>query len=1074
MKKRLLSILFTLAMCLGLLSVTALAVETEWEITVNNTQVTSSNQSNVLGDGKVSYDPDTNALSVNEFQGGDLTISGNGSTDVVINGTSDAPAVGKLTVTGAKDVTVTASCSAPAISNDAEITCSGNVEIANSNGFAVNGKLTVTGAKDVTVTASYVGPAISSAANITCAGNVTISNDSGFCVGNTLTVASAKDVNVTASYGGPAIMSTANITCAGNVTISNDSGFCVGSTLTVASAKDVTVTASYGGPAINGTIGFGAKINCTGDVKIVNANGMAVGNALTIENAKNVTVTANNNGPAIVNSATITCSGNVVLSNDIGFCVSNTLTVTGAKHVAVTANYDGPGISSAANITCSGNVTISNASGFAVGQLTVTGAKDVTVTANSSNPAICGAANITCTGDVKITNTRGMAVSSTLTVNGVGEDAPAQNVTVTANYGGPAIGGDYYAGIGANINCSGNVTIANEAGFALGGPLTVTGAKDVTVTANSSNPAICGAANITCTGDVKIENASGMAVGNALTVDGVGEDAPAQNVTVTVNYGGPAIGGAAEIACTGDVAISNDVGFCVASKLVVSGAKNVTVTATSSSPAIAGDPSAEIGAIISCSGDVRLTNASGFVVGSKLTISSARNVTVTANSSGTPALTRTADITCSGDVEIVNTGGMAVGNAFTYNKSDDSHGYVVKTGADPESLEVRATKAAGDTFGPETLGFAVRAVKTETTHILTHVEAKAATCTEDGNLEYWTCSVCDKLFSDAEGTTETTADDVKIPATNHTPGAWEYDSTQHWRHCTVCEEELDRADHTFSGKTCTVCGYTKPSTGGGVSTYATNVESADNGAVTITPRTASKGTTVTLTVVPDKGYTLETLTVTDRSGNEIELTNKGDGKYTFTMPASKVTVKATFMEDNSMLNFFVDVPANVYYYDAVQWAVKNGITYGTSDTTFSPDASCTRAQMAAFLWRAAGCPEPKGTSSFTDVPSDAYYAKAVAWAVENGITGGVGNDKFAPDDVCTRAQMAAFLCRLAGGKAEGTGTFTDVSADAYYAEAVQWAVENGITDGVGDNRFAPDVVCTRGQMATFLYRFFVK
>ena len=190
------------------------------------------------------------------------------------------------------------------------------------------------------------------------------------------------------------------------------------------------------------------------------------------------------------------------------------------------------------------------------------------------------------------------------------------------------------------------------------------------------------------------------------------------------------------------------------------------------------------------------------------------------------------------------------------------------------------------------------------------------------------------------------------------------------------------------------------------------------------------------------------------------------------MPAGAVTVNVTFADKTQLA--FTDVSADAYYYDAVQWAVKNGITYGTSDTTFSPDASCTRAQMAAFLWRAAGCPEPKGTSSFTDVPSDAYYAKAVAWVVENGITGGVGNDKFAPDDVCTRAQMAAFLCRLAGGKAEGAGTFTDVSADAYYAEAVQWAVENGITDGVVDNRFAPDATCTRAQIVTFLYRFFVK
>ena len=181
------------------------------------------------------------------------------------------------------------------------------------------------------------------------------------------------------------------------------------------------------------------------------------------------------------------------------------------------------------------------------------------------------------------------------------------------------------------------------------------------------------------------------------------------------------------------------------------------------------------------------------------------------------------------------------------------------------------------------------------------------------------------------------------------------------------------------------------------------------------------------------------------------------------------------MDDNTMLNFFVDVPANAYYYDAVLWAVKNGITYGTSDTTFSPNASCTRAQMVTFLWRAAGSLEPESLSSFTDVPADSYYAKAVAWAMENGITGGVGDNKFAPGATCTRAQMAAFLCRMAGGKAvSSTIAFTDVSADAYYAEAVQWAAENGITDGVGDNKFAPDGVCTRGQMVTFLYRFFVK
>ena len=263
--------------------------------------------------------------------------------------------------------------------------------------------------------------------------------------------------------------------------------------------------------------------------------------------------------------------------------------------------------------------------------------------------------------------------------------------------------------------------------------------------------------------------------------------------------------------------------------------------------------------------------------------------------------------------------------------------------------------------------------------------------------------------------------------------------------------------------------------GGGVSAYAITVKDAKNGEVTSSHKSASAGTTVTLTVEADKGYTLETLTVTNSSGKEVKITEK-DGKYTFNMPASKVTVEATFMDDNTMLNFFVDVPADAYYYDAVLWAVKEGITNGTSATTFSPDASCTRAQMVTFLWRAAGSPEPKATEcKFTDVNMDSYYGKAVLWAVENGITNGTSDTTFSPDATCTRAQMATFLCRMADGKpVSSTNAFTDVKADAYYADSVQWAVENGITNGTGDNKFSPDATCTRAQMVTFLYRYFVQ
>ena len=258
--------------------------------------------------------------------------------------------------------------------------------------------------------------------------------------------------------------------------------------------------------------------------------------------------------------------------------------------------------------------------------------------------------------------------------------------------------------------------------------------------------------------------------------------------------------------------------------------------------------------------------------------------------------------------------------------------------------------------------------------------------------------------------------------------------------------------------------------GGSTATYAIAVDSTKNGAVIASHKSAAKGTTVTLTVDPDKGYTLETITVTDKNGDEIELTNKGDGKYTFTMPASKVTVKVTFMEDNSMLNFFVDVPAGAYYYDAVLWAAENGITGGVDDTHFAPDASCTRAQMVTFLWRAAGSPKVSGSNPFSDVSADAYYYDAVLWAVKNGITSGTSATTFAPDAAVTRGQTVTFLYRAAGSPAASGSGFSDVSSDAYYADAVAWAVQQNITTGTGNGQFSPNADCTRAQIVTFLYR----
>ena len=263
--------------------------------------------------------------------------------------------------------------------------------------------------------------------------------------------------------------------------------------------------------------------------------------------------------------------------------------------------------------------------------------------------------------------------------------------------------------------------------------------------------------------------------------------------------------------------------------------------------------------------------------------------------------------------------------------------------------------------------------------------------------------------------------------------------------------------------------------GGGTSTpgYTVSADKTENGAIAVSPKSASKGGTVTITVTPDKGYVLESLTVLDKDGKALELTDKGSGKYTFTMPAGKITVKAVFMDDNTMLNFFTDVHAEDYYYDAVLWAAQKGITGGMSDTLFAPNAACTRAQIVTFLWRSAGSPEPKALSSFADVPADAYYAKAVAWAVENGITEGTSDTTFAPGTICTRAQSAALLYRAAGSPAvSGSAAFTDVPADAYYADAAAWAEQKGITDGIGNGLFGPHNNCTRAQIVTFLYRMY--
>ena len=247
--------------------------------------------------------------------------------------------------------------------------------------------------------------------------------------------------------------------------------------------------------------------------------------------------------------------------------------------------------------------------------------------------------------------------------------------------------------------------------------------------------------------------------------------------------------------------------------------------------------------------------------------------------------------------------------------------------------------------------------------------------------------------------------------------------------------------------------------------------SVRGGSITVSPRSADKGDTVTITVKPNDGYELDELTVATRSGSELALTSKGNGRYTFTMPASDVKIQVSFRKiAAAAVNPFTDIAANAYYYDAVLWAVENGITNGTTATTFSPDATVTRAQMVTFLWRAHGAPRADGANPFTDVSSNAYYYDAVLWAVANGITNGTTATTFSPDAPVTRAQAVTFQWRTAGSPAVSGGSFGDVAADAYYAGAVTWAVANGVTNGTTATTFSPDAPVTRSQAVTFLWR----
>ena len=380
------------------------------------------------------------------------------------------------------------------------------------------------------------------------------------------------------------------------------------------------------------------------------------------------------------------------------------------------------------------------------------------------------------------------------------------------------------------------------------------------------------------------------------------------------------------------------------------------------------------------------------------------------------------------------------GATFKYNDGTIEHLYLSKENGNGQSIEVTPVKGVIYNGG----------VKEQDLVTLT--------------MKYNDGATADSTYNVASGTT------ITLPTprrSGYTFNGW-YDGSKFY---------AAGASYTVSATVTLNASWSYISSGSSYDpTYSVSTPSkTEHGTVTVSPKSASKGDRVTVTVKPDSGYVLETLTVTDKNGNELTLKDKGNGKYTFTMPAGKVEVKATFMEDNSMLNFFYDVPNNAYFYEAVKWAVENGITTGVGNNLFAPEQPCTRAQIVTFLWRAAGSPEPKGAASgMTDVVSGSYYEKAVAWAIENGITTGTTTTTFSPDATCTRAQAVTFLARALKAKAASAAEFSDVPTGSYFADAVAWAAANGVTEGIGGGLFGSDNDCTRGQIVTFLYRAYNK
>lgn len=850
-----------------------------------------------------------------------------------------------------------------------------------------------------------------------------------------------------------AVESADNFVCGGGVYV--DGSFEMSGEATIKGCQAISDSANGGGVFVNSSRSF------------VMSNEAKIENCQAISNSSNSSNSSNGGGVYLANNTKFTLSGSAVIQN----CTATNSANSGEAY--------GGGVSAA----CVKAITLADSARI-VGCAAANGSGLYITGSQVPDYGILYANSGSVDGDVVLGDTE----DGPCTITGSGGTVFNGKVTVTpgstiekGTFNGEVINNGTITGGVFNSTVSGSGTIT---GGTFNTPMTGSGtesdpyqigtAEQLKLFRDKVNNAKTKEETKICavlTADIDLNNEPWTPIGNYTeknkiyyegTFDGGGHTISGLNVTGEFVYAGlfgTVKGGTIKsLTVAGKVSPSNSqciVGGIVgyASNAVIKNCSNhcsVTGCTTSIIGGIAGFNIS--GAIIDCynvgtiSG-INYAEAIGGIVGSNSgTISNCYNVGTVSNDTSVGEIAGHNNGTVENCYYLAGTNLNAVGQ-------NNSNGNITKTESKTAANFANGTvlnlliNGRADSEHPwyetciylEAAGKTLPVFKWQHQHQLTHVLAKDPTTSEVGNIEYWYCPVCGKYFADANGDHEITQAETVIPKRQSSGGG-----------------------------------------SGGSSSYPITVPSkTENGTVTVSPKNASAGSTVTITVKPDSGYVLETISVTDKNGNDLKLTDKSNGKYTFTMPTSKVEIKVTFMEDNSVLNFFYDVPNDAYYYEAVKWAAENGITGGVGNSLFAPNQPCTRAQIVTFLWRAAGSPVVNYLMPFTDVDEGAYYAEAVRWAASCGIVTGLTETTFGTNGVCTRAQAAAMIYRCAQAQGKGfTGAwmfhlpFTDVPEWAY--ESVAWCYMNGVTTGVSETSFAPDNDCTRAQIVTFLWRAFSK